>query len=162
MAMAAAVTLASPRLFSQLSRDYLVKNNCECHREALSVVLFAFTHKSSIVRQGVSARAFLGVSSYVLHTREKIRFLGSFLSSSNLFTFLAPWAGNYSLRSGVGYSLCSVVVRAPRACLFSPLKISPEAGGLRLVLPIIAECGHRKCHKGHCQQVCGALRRWSL
>ena len=92
------------------------------------MVLFAFTYKSSIVRQGVSARAFLGVSPYVLHTREKIRLHGSFLSSSNLFTFLAPWAGDYSLRSGVGYSLCSVVVRAPRAYLFSPLKISPEAG----------------------------------
>ena len=80
------------------------------------------------MRQGVSARAFLGVSPYAIHTREKIRLHGSFLSSSNLFTFLAPWAGDYSLRSGVGYSLCSVVVRTPRAYLFSPLKISPEAG----------------------------------
>ena len=40
--------------------------------------------KLLIVRQGVSARAFLGVSPYVPHTREKILLRGSFLSLSNL------------------------------------------------------------------------------
>jgi hypothetical protein len=84
------------------------------------------------------------------------------LSLFNSLTFLAPWAGDYSLRSGVDYSLRPGVVRTPRAYLFSPLKISPEAGGLRLVLPVETKCGHRKCHKRHCQQVCGASGRLSL
>jgi hypothetical protein len=40
MAMAAAVTLASPRLFSLLNIMLLVKSNYERFRKPLSVVLF--------------------------------------------------------------------------------------------------------------------------
>ena len=72
MAMAAAVTLASPRLFSLLNIMLLVKSNCERLRKPLSVVLFV-VHLSVIdhVSGTCQARAFCGMSPYTLHTSER-------------------------------------------------------------------------------------------
>ena len=67
------------------------------------VVLFAFTQKSSIVRQGVVTRAFRGVSPYVLHTWEKIRLRGSFLSLRINSRFSLRGRESYSLRSGISF-----------------------------------------------------------
>ena len=71
----------------------------------------------------VSARAYLGVSPYVLHTWEKIRLRGSFLSLSK-FTHVSRSVGGR-------------ITPSARAYFLSPLKISPETGGHRLVLSLV-------------------------
>ena len=112
-----------------LSNLYSLKTNCERLLEATSVVLFEGSPQSprSYVRyiRHASSAEYRSMS-YIRRKDPPPRFFP--LSLSNLLTFLAPWAGNYSLRSDIDYSLHSGIVRNPRAYLFSPLKISPEAG----------------------------------
>jgi hypothetical protein len=148
MAMAVAVTLTSPRLFSQLNSDYKSKRIVRAIARHYPWCSSRSPKNSSIVRQGVSARAFLGVSPYVPHTREKILLRGSFLSLSNLLTFLAPCAGE---------------LLPPLGHIFSvPSRSGWIPEGFGWSCRSCAKCGRHRCRRGHYQQVCGASRHWSL